>query len=139
MKKVQKGIMILGLCAVLAITPGTALAAESLVAMETNSEQQAVQPRIKWTGNAYVALNEWCNVTSSNNIFADSPTVTSYASNPGLVQLRIINEAGAQVGRIQSVNSVNSVTMDKIPALSGTYTLQARAVTSPGVYTFTVD
>ena len=92
-----------------------------------------------WSGSAYVSTSYWCNVTSSNNIFPDSPTVTNNANNPGNIIVRIVNQHGQQVGEIKNVAAGYSVTMDQIPAFSGTYTLQAMAVTTSGYYTISID
>ena len=85
-----------------------------------------------------MAAKQWCNVTSSNNLFPDSPKVTNDASNPCSIKVRIVNEAGAVVGKEKEVEVGKSVTMDKIPALSGTYTLQAYSETA-GNFTISID
>lgn len=51
-----------------------------------------VQPRINWSGTAKLNTTSYQNITSSNNIFPDSPTVTSDANNPGKVTLRVVDD-----------------------------------------------
>lgn len=92
-----------------------------------------------WSGSAYVSTKHYCNVTSSNNFFPDSPKVTNSANNPGKIYVRILNSSGQQVGRTKTIAVGKSVTMDQIPAFSGTYTLQAKAVTSSGYYSISID
>lgn len=53
--------------------------------------------------------------------------------------MRIINSKGKKVGRTKTIKAGKTVKMDKIPALSGTYTLQAMAVDKAGSYTITID
>lgn len=102
-------------------------------------QSSTVQPRVNWTGVAYVSKAYWCNITSSNNLFPDSPLVTNHAGNPGEIKVRIINEDGKQVGETKTVKAGKSVRMDQIPAASGTYTLQAKATKTNGNYTITID
>ncbi len=92
-----------------------------------------------WSGSAYVSTSYYCNVTSSNNIFPDSPKVTNNANNPGTIKVRIINSSGQQVGEVKTIAVGESVTMDQIPAFSGTYTLQAKATATSGYYTISID
>lgn len=80
----------------------------------------------------------YVNITSSNNIFPDSPLVTSDANNPGNVTIRVINEKGAQVGETKTIAPGSSVRLDQIPAFSGTYTIQGKASVA-GTYTFNID
>lgn len=132
-------LMVTGLCVSLAANSVIAFASESesnIIA--THSTQEQIQPRVNWKGLAYLAKEQWCNVTSSNNIFDDKPTVTNDASNPADICVRIINAAGAQVGEIKLVMVGESVTMDKIPWNSGTYTLQAYTSTA-GNYMISID
>ena len=78
-------------------------------------------------------------VTSSNNIFPDSPKVTNYDSNPSTIKVRILNSNGAQVGETKSIAPGQTVRLDRIPAFSGTYTLQACPDGDSGYYTISID
>lgn len=102
------------------------------------SANETVQPRISWTGTARLTTSGYNNVTSSNNIFPDSPTVSSNANNAGSVWVRVVDGSGAQIGTTKVVKAGGKVTLDQIPALSGTYTIQAKAVSVGGVYTFSI-
>lgn len=97
-----------------------------------------IQPRINWSGTAKLNTTSYQNITSSNNIFPDSPTVTSDANNPGKVTLRVIDDKGKQIGSTKTVSPGDDVVLDQIPALSGTYTIQGKASVA-GTYTFNVD
>jgi hypothetical protein len=69
----------------------------------------------------------------------DRPTVTNAAGNKGAIKVRIINAKGEQVGTVKTVNAGKSAKLDSIPWNSGTYTLQAKAVSSAGTYFITID
>ena len=86
----------------------------------------------------FFSITDYVNITSSNNIFPDSPLVTSDANNPGNVTIRVINEKGAQVGETKTIAPGSSVRLDQIPAFSGTYTIQGKASVA-GTYTFNID
>lgn len=138
--KLKKLIAVLGMCVVVVSASTSALAAENSNQTETNiNEENVVQPRVNWTGNARLSTDGYYNVTSSNNIFKDSPKVTNHAGNPGTIKVRIINGNGKQVGSTKEIKVGKTVTMDQIPAFSGTYTLQAKAVSEAGSYTITID
>ncbi|MGN0513768.1 MAG: hypothetical protein ACI4GD_05765 [Lachnospiraceae bacterium] len=104
----------------------------------SNTIEHLFNPRINWSGSVYLVASQWCNVTASNNIFADSPTVTSDISNPGSIFVRVINASGEIVGSTYAVAPGNSIVLDRIPANSGTYTIQARA-TVTGYHYISVD
>lgn len=104
----------------------------------TTAATESVSPCIYWTGTAKLNTTDYVNITSSNNIFPDSPLVTSDANNPGNVTIRVINEKGAQVGETKTIAPGSSVRLDQIPAFSGTYTIQGKASVA-GTYTFNID
>ena len=138
--KLKKMATVLGMCVVMASTSTSTLAAETPYQKEANiDEGNMIQPRVNWTGKARLGTGNYYNVTSSNNIFRDSPKVTNHAGNPGTIKVRIINSKGKKVGRTKTIKAGKTVKMDKIPALSGTYTLQAMAVDKAGSYTITID
>lgn len=118
----------------------TAFAAEisEPVIKETPAAEETVTPRIYWNGTAILNTTNYQNITSSNNIFKDSPVVTSNANNASYVYIRVIDGKGAQIGNTKIVWPGESVTLDAIPAFSGTYTIQGKAGVS-GTYTFNVD
>lgn len=97
-----------------------------------------ISPRIYWHGTAKLYTGSWANITSSNNIFPDSPTVTSDVNNAGYVNLRVMSSDGSQIGSMKTVYPGESVVLDRIPALSGTYTIQGSADPA-GTYSFTID
>ena len=105
---------------------------------EPTAATESVSPCIYWTGTAKLNTTDYVNITSSNNIFPDSPLVTSDANNPGNVTIRVINEKGAQVGETKTIPPGSSVRLDQIPAFSGTYTIQGKASVA-GTYTFNID
>lgn len=96
-------------------------------------------PKVNWIGTVYLEKGQWINVTGSNNIFRDRPTVTSNTLNAGTIDVRIINGSGEQVGYLKRLKPGNSVKLDTIPAFSGDYILQARALEESGIYTISID
>lgn len=138
--KLKKLIAVMGMCVVMVSASTSALAAEIPDQKELSiNEENIIQPRVNWTGNARLSTDGYYNVTSSNNIFRDSPKVTNHAGNPGTIKVRIINGNGKQVGNTKEIKAGKTVTMDQIPAFSGTYTLQAKAISKAGSYTITID
>lgn len=137
--KLKKLIAVMGMCVVMVSASTSALAAEIPDQKELSiNEENIIQPRVNWTGNARLSTDGYYNVTSSNNIFRDSPKVTNHAGNPGTIKVRIINGNGKQVGNTKGIKAGKTVTMDQIPAFSGTYTLQAKAISKAGSYTITI-
>lgn len=124
-------VMMYSVTSALAVSEDSAASSPAL----SQSQSTTVQPRINYQGSVYLSAKKWCNVTSSNNLFPDSPLVTSDANNITFVALRVINASGAQVGSTKSVNPGSSVRFDRIPAMSGTYTIQAYTNTA-GYYYF---
>ena len=117
----------------------TTFASNSNDSLNNSVESIEKGAKVKWKGTAYLSKGNWCNVTSSNNIFPDSPKVTNYGSNPSTIKVRIINSNGAQVGETKSIAPGQTVRLDRIPAFSGTYTLQACPDGDSGYYTISID
>lgn len=105
---------------------------------ETSVASTEVTPRISWSGTVYLNTSEFREVTTSNNIFSDRPLVKSHIKNPGSVVIRVYDEAGQPIGQNVRVAAGSSVRLDKIPAFSGTYTIEAMAISSSGDYTFSI-
>lgn len=138
--KLKKVICLMGICVAMSTTAVTAFAADEPHQKEMSvGDENVKQPRVYWKGNARLSTDGYYNVTSSNNIFNDSPKVTNHAGNPGTIRVRIINEAGEKVGRTKDIEAGKTIQMDQIPAFSGRYTLQAKALDSAGTYTITID
>ena len=64
--------------------------------------------------------------------------VKSHIKNPGSVVIRVYDEAGQPIGKNVRVAAGSSVRLDEIPAFSGTYTIEAMAISSSGDYTFSI-
>ncbi len=139
-RKSGKLLIVTGVCALLAVSLIAALAGKSkseIIAADSVVQGQ-IQPHVNGSGTVYLAANQWCNVTSSNNVFPYKPKITNDASNPCYIKLRIVNEVGEVVGKEKEVEAGKSVTMDNIPAFSGTYTLQAYSE-KEGNFTISID
>ncbi|WP_366294374.1 hypothetical protein [Paenibacillus sp. AN1007] len=103
-----------------------------------NAYDPIIVPYVNWSGSAYLTTNAFSNVTSSNNFFDDSPTVTNDANSPGTITVRIVNSSGEQVGGTKTIAAGKSAVMDTIPWNSGTYTLQAKG-SKAGYYNISID
>ncbi len=126
----------------MAILGGTSLGSESVSAAEidtnSGSEEHTIMPYINWNGATYLTTGNYSNVATSNNLFPDSPTVTNGTGNPGTITVRVVGSNGAQIGKTKTIKAGKSVQLDRIPALSGTYTIQAKA-SKAGTYNISVD
>lgn len=116
-----------------------AFAATKAEAPETSATSTEVSPRIYWKGTVALNTTSYTTITDSNNIFPDSPKVISHIDNPGPVSIRVIDEDGQPVGKSYTVAAGNDVTLDRIPAFTGTYTIQGKATMTSGNFTFTID
>ena len=68
------------------------------------------------------------------NVFPDNPKVISDANNPGTVLIRVKSSTGEIIGNVKRVAPGQSVTLDTIPAMSGTYVIQGQAGVSGNYY-----
>lgn len=100
---------------------------------------EEVSPYINWSGNAYLVTTAYTNVTSSNNVFTDAPTVTNDSGNKGAIKVKVVDEAGNQVGTVKTLEKGKSAKLSDIPWNSGTYTIKAKAVDKEGSYRISVN
>ena len=100
--------------------------------------EQTVTPRINWDGTAWLVTTDFCTITTSNNWFDDAPLVISDGNNAGPVTIRVLNEKGLQVGSEKTVEPGDSIRLDTIPAGSGTYRIQGKALEEAGNYYFDI-
>lgn len=132
MKKLISSFII----AILFISSVPALASEPIAEKTEysteNSEQ--IEPRINWSGSAYLTANVYSNIVTSNNVFPDNPKVINDANNPGTVLIRVKSSTGEIIGNVKRVAPGQSVTLDTIPAMSGTYVIQGQAGVSGNYY-----
>lgn len=103
------------------------------------SKTTEVRPLVNWTGDAYITTTGFSNVTSSNNIFSDSPRVTNASGNAGAIEVKIVDSLGEQIGKTYTIQKGKTVQMDKIPWNTGSYTLRAKAVSGNGSYTISIN
>lgn len=137
----NKIIMVSALaCSLLLGTVATTFASsKSGQSLNQSIESSKKETRVKWKGKAYLATGYWCNVTSSNNVFKESPKVTNHTSNPSEIKVRILNGRGALVGETKTIGVGETVQLDQIPAFSGTYTLQAYTEGMSDDYLISID
>lgn len=103
------------------------------------SKLTEITPYVNWSGQAYLTTAAYSNVTSSNNFFSDSPTVTNASGNPGAIKVKVVNANGEQVGKVKEIGKGKSVKLDSVPWNSGDYTIKAMALDKNGQYTISVD
>lgn len=126
------------------IAPNSAVFAESsenvsTVSSEVKSGEYEIMPLVNWSGSATLSTKTWNNITSSNNFFKDSPTVTNNANNSSSIKVRIVDTSGKVIGSTKTVGLGKTVTMDQIPAFSGTYTLQGKSLDKNGTFSIKID
>ena len=129
--------MIIALVMAVSMT-ALACAAEAPTAVNDVTAEQSISPRINWDGTAWLVTDHFTTITTSDNIFNDSPLVISDGNNASNVTLRVLNEKGEQVGDTKVVAPGKSVRSDQIPHDSGTYRIQGKA-TIEGNYYFDID
>ncbi|MGX7199873.1 hypothetical protein [Enterococcus nangangensis] len=128
-------------CVSLLFSMSFAISKVSANEVQDESFKSSNEILVSWHGTANLVSDAYNNITSSNNIFTDSPVIISDASNKATVYIMVVNESGEQLGSIKTLSPGSSVTLGPIPWDSGTYTIKGKAPSSSneGVYTFTVD
>lgn len=101
--------------------------------------QEEKQPRFAWNDTVTLYTSSWSNLTSYNNLFPDSPTVTNHVNNPGPIIVRVYSSKGAVIGSEKTIQPGESVVLDRIPAFSGSCSFQAKAVNYNGTYSIDID
>jgi hypothetical protein len=119
--------------------PNIANAEELIDGSESIETTPEITPFIDWSGQAYLITTAYTNVTTSNNIFNDRPTVYNAAGNPGAIKVKVIDSNNQQVGKVKEIAKGKSAKLDTIPWSSGSYTIKAMAVDKKGQYTINVD
>lgn len=95
---------------------------------ELTISQNNIQARWSWSGSVYLDNNNYCNITTYNNFWRDSPKVTNDASNKNSITVRAINESGEVVASAVTVKPGQTVKLDQIKALEGKITFQAKGI-----------
>lgn len=88
--------------------------------------------------SANLGTDAFYNIAASKSMFAHSPMIVSDEENIGDVHIRVLDDRGQIVGSIKTVSPGRSVTVDEIPAFSGTCTIQGKAAKSGGNYMFKI-
>lgn len=86
-------------------------------------------------GAFFAALNtaDYANITTDNNWLNVNLIVNNDASNSGSINVRILDEAGAYVGKPTAISPGGSGAF-AIPFDAGMYTIQAQALTANSEY-----
>ena len=78
------------------------------------------------------------NIGACTSVISASPVILSDEKNSGDVYIRLVDGDGGIIGSVIVVSPGQTVTLDDISAISGTCTIQGKAVEADGEYTFTV-
>lgn len=132
-----KNVLLMSLAATTVLTTPIFAQTNSQENVIQEEESKSIQPRINFNSTVYLDC-DWKQITSSNNLFPDSPLVSNPSDNPGDFQLRVFNDSGVQVGSTKTVSRGTSIRLDQIPALSGYYSVECKASVS-GEYHITID
>ena len=88
--------------------------------------------------SANLEADVFYNIGAYTSVISDSPIIVSDEENVGDVYIRLVDGDGGIVGSVIVISPGQTVTLDDISAISGTCTIQGKAVDTNGEYTFTV-
>ena len=71
----------------------------------------------------------------SNSEITDAPMIVSHKKNAGDVYICIVDDNGIPVGEKKIISPGQTVVLDA-SAITGSYTIQGKAIDTSGVYTF---
>lgn len=139
MKRITALLFALALCLTQVLPMEVSAATTTPESNVTNFEGENVDPHFHWNDTVTLTITAWSNLTSYNNLFADSPTVTNHANSDGDLKVRVIDGNGNVIVSETTVPAGESVTLAKIPATSGKCTFQAKAITRQGSFRIDID
>ena len=88
--------------------------------------------------SANLEIDVFYNIGACTSVISDSPVIFSDEKNIGDVYIRLVDGDGGIIGSVIVVSPGQTVTLDNISAISGTCTIQGKAVEVDGEYSFTV-
>ena len=88
--------------------------------------------------SANLETDEFYNIGAYASATSNSPVIVSDADNIGDVYIRLVDGDGGVVGSVIVISPGQTVALDDISAISGTCTIQGKAVETNGEYIFTV-
>ena len=88
--------------------------------------------------SANLETDVFYNIGATTSVISDSPVIVSDEKNIGDVYIRLVDGDGGIVGSVVVISPGQTVTLDDISAISGTCTIQGKAVNTNGEYTFSV-
>lgn len=143
MKKLLTSMFILCLICALFVTP---VSAATMMPSETLPPLNlaGIAPRLSTSSIVYCTTDNWNDVVSDNNLFKVTTAVRmprigqDYGYSTADVYIRVIDGNGNVIGASQTLSFLGEVTFT-IPANSGTYTVQAKAVRANGTRYFYID
>lgn len=89
--------------------------------------------------SAYLDVDSFYNIAATSNVLSYSPIIISDEENIGDVYIRILDGKGQLLGSAITVAPGETVTIGKIPAFSGTCTVQGKAADAAGEYIFRIS
>ena len=88
--------------------------------------------------SANLETDVFYNIGAYTSVISNSPVIVSEEKNIGDVYIRLVDGDGGIVGSVVVISPGQTVTLDDISAISGTCTIQGKAVDTNGEYTFTL-
>ena len=88
--------------------------------------------------SANLETDVFYNIGAYTSVTSNSPVIVSDEKNIGDVYIRLVDGDGGIVGSVVVISPGQTVTLDDISAISGTCTIQGKAVDTNGEYTFSV-
>ena len=109
----------------------------AIPAVETANE--AITPYLNVTTSTYITTDGWSTVATDNNWIPAKIRFTNDANNPGQVEVRVVNSSGSVVVDPVSISTGTTESLgSRVPAFSGTYSVQVKASYTTGYYKFTL-
>lgn len=104
-----------------------------------NVENEAVMPLIDETHSVTLVQDEWVEITSDNNFWPERVTV-AIDSWGGSTVSKVVIRLTYKTDKTESFTLTKTHTSDKfeVPAFSGKYKLEAKALDGNGTVTFNV-
>lgn len=89
--------------------------------------------------SANLDTNVFYNIGAYTSALSDSPVIVSDEENIGDVYIRLVDGDGGIVGSVIVISPGQTATLDDVSLVSGTCTIQGKAVDASGEYTFEIQ
>lgn len=93
---------------------------------------------IDWRDSVYLTPYSWNNIAYDNNLFGEYIDVTNKGDNIDSIWVRIQDEDGNVICGPTWIQSGTTATLGRVPAFSGTYTIQAKSYSRSATFGLTI-